>query len=111
MDFHTRAHSNHRRRPNETDMALQHVLTATAAVTAVIDNEQRLFTTVAVQFASLVNARYGALGILSENGTLRDSLRTALRTMTKHSYDLRHQSVTGSLAHCSPRVGPSVSTT
>jgi hypothetical protein len=78
MDFHTRAHSNHRRRPNETDMALQHVLTATAAVTAVIDNEQRLFTTVAVQFASLVNARYGALGILSENGTLRDSFTHGL---------------------------------
>jgi signal transduction histidine kinase/CheY-like chemotaxis protein len=52
-------------------MALERLYAATAAISAVIDDEQRLFSTVPEQFASLVNARYGALGILGEDGTLK----------------------------------------
>ena len=57
-------------RPREADMALERLYAATAAISAVIDDEPRLLGTVAEQFASLVNARYGALGILGEDGTL-----------------------------------------
>ena len=51
-------------------MALERLYAATAAISAVIDDEPRLLGTVAKQFASLLNARYGALGILGEDGTL-----------------------------------------
>ena len=68
-------HAHNRRgtgsqRPREAEMALERLYEATAAISAVIEDEPRLLGTVAEQFASLVNARYGALGILGEDGTL-----------------------------------------
>ena len=60
------------RRPNATDQALERLYAATAAVSAAIDDEPHLLRTVAEQFAALVNARYGALGILGEDGTLNE---------------------------------------
>lgn len=54
----------------DPDLALERLYAATAAVSAAIDDEPRLLATVAEQFASLVGARYGALGILGDDGTL-----------------------------------------
>ena len=65
-------HGDDTRWPRGTDIALERLYAATAAVSAVIDDEPRLLATVAEQFASLVGARYGALGILGEDGTLKD---------------------------------------
>ena len=55
----------------DPDLALERLYAATAAVSAAIDDEPRLLATVAEQFASLVGARYGALGILGDDGTLK----------------------------------------
>ena len=59
------------RQPRDAGMALERLYAATAAISAVIDDEPRLLGSVAEQFAMLVNARYGALGILGEDGTLK----------------------------------------
>ena len=69
MDFTIPSHAG--AASSVADLALERLYAATTAVSAAIDDEPRLLATVAEQFAWLVGARYGALGILGDDGTLK----------------------------------------
>ncbi len=56
----------------ESDVALERLYAATAAISAAIDDEAQLLRTVPEEFALLLNVRYGALGLLGEEGGLTE---------------------------------------
>ncbi len=59
------------RHTQASDVIPLRLYTATTAISAFIDDEPRLLQSVADEFATLVSAKYAALGLLGHDGTLR----------------------------------------
>ncbi len=60
------------RHTQASDVILRRLYAATTAISAFIDDEPRLLQSVAEEFAKLVSAKYAALGILGDDGTLKN---------------------------------------
>ena len=60
------------RHTQASDVILRRLYAATTAISAFIDDEPRLLQSVAEEFATLVSAKYAALGILGDDGTLKN---------------------------------------
>jgi len=56
--------------PSPGRQPLERLYAATTAMTAALEDEPRLLKTIVVELAALVNARYAALGLLGDDGSL-----------------------------------------